>query len=41
MTWEVEAALKKTEKCERSGRDQVNIETLNADETIAKELVAL
>ena len=42
MAWEVEAALRKTKNGKEAGKDQVNIETLNAgDETIAKQLAKL
>ena len=37
MAWEVEAGLSKMKNVNEAGKDQVNIETLNAgDETIAK-----
>ena len=42
MPWEVEAALSKMKNGKEAGKDQVNIETLNAgDETIAKQLAKL
>ena len=42
MAWEVEAALRKIKNGKEAGKDQVNIETLNAwDETIAKQLAKL
>ncbi len=37
MKWEVETALRKMENWKEAGKDQVNIETLNAgDETTSK-----
>ena len=42
MAWEVEAVLRKMKNGKEAGKDQVNIETLNAgDETIAKQLEKL
>ena len=42
MKWEVETALRKMENWKEAGKDQVNIETLKAeDETIAKQLAKL
>ena len=41
MAWEVEAALRKMKNGKEAGKDQVNIETLKAGETIAKQLAKL
>ena len=42
ITWEVEAALRKTKNGKEAGKYQVNIETLKAgEETIAKQLARL
>ena len=42
MAWEVEAALRKMKNGKEAGKDQVNIETLEAgDETIAKQQAKL
>ena len=42
MAWEVEAALRQMKNGKEAGKDQVNIETLQAgDETIAKQLAKL
>ena len=42
IAWEVEAAMRKMKNRKKTGKDQVNIETLKAgDETIAKQLAKL
>ena len=41
MAWEVEAALRKMKNGKEAGKDQVNIDTLKAAETIAKQLAKL
>ena len=42
MTWEVEAALRKMKNEKEAGKDQGDIETLNAgEETIARQLTKL